>query len=210
MKLISTGVADEQDCLYLAKLEHTLQKDPYNYNLLLSKALFLYYPFLNTDKAEDIFKLIEKIYPNKYESFFWHGTSVFMYDANYEKAIELLRYAIKINENNAESYIMLARTLDENGQKKELEELYKKALFIKPQWPSTWDGLICILMDQQRYQEVGQIIKLAFENIPLNDEQSEDFIQKRLNQFVTGLSHINHIKATWTNFLEQITNNIKK
>ena len=116
MNLTSTGVADKDDFLLLEELEKKFLVQPHDYDTLLRKALLVYYPFLSTDQAEEIFEFIEELYPNTYDTIFWHGTMLFIYDAHYEKAIELLQKAISINPNRVEAYILLAQALEEGGQ----------------------------------------------------------------------------------------------
>ena len=164
----------------------------------------LHYPFLSTDQAEEVFEFIEKIYPNTYETIFWHGTMLFIYVAYYEKAIELLRKAVGIDPQRAEAYILLAQALEEGGQDEGVEFLYKKASLIKPEWPNAWDGLINLFIKQKRFKEAYQVVQEALKQVSLDYVHSEDIIQVRHDELVSGRSRTCHVKQDLQRFLETI------
>ncbi len=206
MKLTSTGVADKEDFLLLEELEKKLLVQPHDYDTLLRKALLVYYPFLSTDQAEEIFEFIEKLYPNTYDTIFWHGAMLYIYDAHYEKAIQLLRKAIHVNSNRADAYIILAQVLEMMGNEyqKEMEYLFNQALKIEKYWPNAWDGLINLLIKQKRFNEARQVINEAFKHIPTDYVDSNDIIQERCDVYVSGRFRSNHEQDYLQRFLETI------
>ena len=204
MNLTSTGVADQNDFLLLEELEKKLLVQPHDYETLLRKALLVYYPFLSTDQAEEIFEFIEELYPNTYDTIFWHGTMLFIYDAHYEKAIQLLRKAISIDKSRADAYILLAQALEESGQDEDVEFFYKKASLIKPEWPNAWDGLIDLFIKQKRIDEARHTVQQALMHVPLDYVRSDDIIQGRIDKLVSGRSRTCHVKQDLERFLETI------
>ncbi len=202
----SSGAAHKEDFEYLGKLNKKLETMPYDYDTLLRKALLLYYPFYRSDQAEQVFVMLAELYPDKYDTYFWHGESLYVCDANYEKAEKLLRKAISINPQKADAYILLAQVLEmmDDNYQKEIEYLFKQALKIEKYWPNAWDGLINMLIKQKRFSEARLLIREAFKHVPIDYADSDDIIQGRHDELVSGRSRTCHVKQDLQRFLETI------
>ncbi len=206
MNLENVGAADKNDILYLKELNEKLKKTPHDYDTLLRKALLLYYPFYRSDEAEQVFEMLAELYPDKYDTYFWHGESLYVCDAHYEKAIQLLRKAISVDKNRADAYILLGQTLKmmDDSYQQEIEFSFKQALKLEPRWPNAWYGLINLFIRQNRFNEARQTIKEAFYNRPLDYVDSDDIIQGRHDELVSGRAWTPCMKDDLQKYLQSI------
>jgi tetratricopeptide (TPR) repeat protein len=202
----SSGAAHKEDFEYLGELNKKLETMPYNYDTLLRKALLLYYPFYRSDQAEQVFVMLAELYPDKYDTYFWHGESLYVCDGHHEKAIQLLRKAISVDKNRADGYVLLAQTLNmmDDSYQQEMECLLKEALKLEPRWPNTWYGLISLFITQNRFDEARQMIEEAFHHIPLSYTHSDDIIQGRHDELVSGRSWTPCMKDDLQEYLQSI------